>query len=93
MQTVRSKFHTNAQNKQVFSLINIFARWQDKNKAWWSLITTACFHTNNLATPLIINDTTSSFNVSNDVPVDQDSSNYKKDQHSEQQQRAQSLAG
>jgi hypothetical protein len=85
------KFHTNAKNN-VFSLINIFARWQDKNKAWWSLIATACFQTNNLATPLIINDTTA-FNVFNNVPVYQESSNYKTDQHSEQQQRAQSLAG
>jgi hypothetical protein len=86
------KFHTNAKNN-VFRLINIFARWQDKNKAWWSLmITTACFQTNNLATPLIINDTTT-FNVFNNVPVDQESSTYKTDQHSEQQQRAQSFAG
>jgi hypothetical protein len=62
------KFHTNAK-LQVYSLINIFARWQDKNKAWWSLLTTACFQTNNLATPLIINDTTA-FNIFNNVPVD-----------------------
>jgi hypothetical protein len=85
------KFHTNAQTN-IFSLINIFARWQDKNKAWWSLITPACFQTNNLSTPLIINDATA-FNVFNNVPVDQESSNYRKDQHSEQQQRAQLLAG
>jgi hypothetical protein len=39
------KYHNNAK-EEVYTLINIFARWQDKNKAWWSLITAACFQTN-----------------------------------------------
>jgi hypothetical protein len=59
------------------------------------LLTTACFQTNNLATPLLIltNDATA-FNVFNNLPVGQHSSIYKTDQQSgEQQQRAQTLAG
>jgi hypothetical protein len=42
------KYHNNAKER-VYTLINIFARWQDKNKAWWSLVTTTCFQTNHLA--------------------------------------------
>jgi uncharacterized protein YxeA len=86
------KYHNNAK-EEVYTFINILARWQDKNKAWWSLVTTAYFQTDHLATALIINDTTA-FNVFNNVHVDQESSHYKTDQESEQlQQRAQTLAG